>query len=176
MGEPAASIPHGETPLDYDAVAIALGRPGGGLVAQAVEAGDTPVEALLPGDAQFRLGHVQPAPVLGGVVGLEAPGQLASFFRRERVVEAGQGMGRPLLCMAERREVQPQSTPPPILTSQVGPTLAAAREDERVAPCVRVLVVPFCLISQCLGFVLVDRPIRMFRRGVECVKLERLRH
>jgi len=64
-----------------------------GLVLQDVDIGDASGEALFGQDAQFDLGHVEPAAVFGGVADLQAIQESPRLFRREGFVQRGRRMG-----------------------------------------------------------------------------------
>src|SRR5262245_10137149 len=55
--------------------------------------GNTAVEALLLQDTEFDLGHIQPTPMLGGVMQLELPGDPPRFGRLKRFIERRDLMG-----------------------------------------------------------------------------------
>ena len=52
------------------------------------------IQALTAQDADLDFDHVEPACVLGGVVELEPSQDLASFGRRERLIQGAGLMGR----------------------------------------------------------------------------------
>src|SRR5215471_2126840 len=70
-----ASVVGGESPVDGTDGGVAGGDPGRDLLFEDLTVRQAAVEALAGQDAQFDLGHVQPAAVLGGVVQLELVGQ-----------------------------------------------------------------------------------------------------
>src|SRR5262245_50927589 len=67
----AASILGGEAPVDAASRGVAPLLPGGYFGVEGGLVREAPVEALAAEDAQFDLGDVEPAAVLGGVVDLQ---------------------------------------------------------------------------------------------------------
>src|SRR6476659_2285473 len=60
-----------KAPVSFDIVSVAVEEPGGNLALEAAPIRDTPIEALIGQDSELRLGHIEPAAVLGGVVPFE---------------------------------------------------------------------------------------------------------
>ena len=72
---------------------IAPGFPGLGFPTQGVEVGYPTVQALPGEDTEFQFGDIEPTPVFGGVVNLQALRQAPGRFRIEGFVERTQLMG-----------------------------------------------------------------------------------
>src|SRR5207302_58456 len=67
MPEFDAGVGGGELPIDMDVAAVAAVFPDARLLAHFLASGDAAIETLASECAQFRLGGVQPAPVVGRV-------------------------------------------------------------------------------------------------------------
>src|SRR5919206_1830826 len=76
-----------EAPVNGGLLGVALLFPGRDLTHERGFVGDTAVEALLLEHTQLHLGHVQPAPMLGGVRQLQLPGDAPRLSRLERFIE-----------------------------------------------------------------------------------------
>ena len=72
MRQASPRIVHRKAPLDGDTVPIALVLPALRLLGERLLVRDAPVQALATEDAEFDLGHVQPAGVFGCVVKFQA--------------------------------------------------------------------------------------------------------
>ena len=75
VAELDAGVVGGEVPVDLPLVGVGVVLPGGEFSVQGVEFADPAVEALPSQDGQFDLGDVEPGPVFGCVVDLQALGQ-----------------------------------------------------------------------------------------------------
>src|SRR5512132_1005746 len=88
-----AGVGRGEAPVDLTAGTVAGGLPCGDFASQGGPVGQPPVQALLGEHAQLDLGHVQPAPMLGGGVEFELVGQPLGLGGSERLVQRGGCVG-----------------------------------------------------------------------------------
>src|SRR5256885_17138458 len=82
-----------ESPVDFDCVAVASLIPGSDLGSHLVDRANAACQTLARERAEFVLGHVQPASMLGCVVDFETLGQPLSFGKRKRLVERTDAMG-----------------------------------------------------------------------------------
>src|SRR5579872_5173885 len=82
-----AGVSGGEAPVHGGLRAVAAGRPGGYLAGQEGGVGDAPVETLAAEDGEFALRHVQPTPMLGGVVDLQPIQDTAGFGGGKGLIE-----------------------------------------------------------------------------------------
>ena len=76
-----------KAPVSFDIVSVAVEEPSGNLALEAAPIRDTPIETLIGQDSELRLGHIEPAAVLGGVVPFEALDEAPCLQRRECLVE-----------------------------------------------------------------------------------------
>ena len=76
-----------EVPVDGFSRGISLVLPGGGFLGEGRDIWDASVQALFGQDAQFNLGHVEPAAVFGGEVDVEAFDQTAGFGRGKGFIQ-----------------------------------------------------------------------------------------
>src|SRR6476660_4079593 len=76
-----------KAPVSFDIVSVAVEEPGGNLALEAAPIRDTPIEALIGQDSELRLGHSEPAAVLGGVVPFEALDEAPCLQGGECLVE-----------------------------------------------------------------------------------------
>jgi len=74
-------------------VGVGRGLPGGQFGVESVEVGDLTGEALAGQAGQFDFGDVEPGPVFGGVVDLDALGEGVGFGGRECLIQAGHTVG-----------------------------------------------------------------------------------
>src|SRR5580765_1284781 len=82
-----AGVGGGELPVDAGLGLVPGFLPGGHFSDQRRLVTDPPVEALPGQHRQFRLGHVQPTAMFGGVVDLQLVDQSPGFGRREPLVQ-----------------------------------------------------------------------------------------
>ena len=82
-----AGISSGEPPIDVVLVDIAVVPPRADFVDECVSVRNAAVQALASQHAQLRLGHVEPAPMLGRVVNLQLIRQPLGFGRWERLIQ-----------------------------------------------------------------------------------------
>ena len=76
-----------KAPVSLDIEGVAVDEPGGNLALEAAPIRDTPIETLIGQDSELRLGHIEPAAVLGGVVPFEALDEAPCLQGRECLVE-----------------------------------------------------------------------------------------
>ena len=90
MVEFCAGVLRCEAPRDHDVLMVARHFPGARLQAKHLFIGDAAVQALPFQDTDFALGWVQPAPMLRGVVELQALANSQRLRRlKSRVKTAG---------------------------------------------------------------------------------------
>ena len=82
-----ARIGDRKAPINGRLLRVALVFPGRDFTLERCFVGDAAIEALLLEDAQFDLGHVQPAPMLGGIMKLELPGAPPRLGRLKRFLQ-----------------------------------------------------------------------------------------
>ena len=81
-----ARIGGGEAPVHSHHVPVALVLPGVNFPAQHLLIRNPAVQALPGQHSDFNFSHVQPTPMLGGVVNLQTFGDTPRFYRLERLV------------------------------------------------------------------------------------------
>ena len=82
-----AGIGGGEAPICLGLVLVPAGLPGRNFPDERFFIRDAAVQALARQDAQFGFRHIEPTPVLGGVVPFEPLDQPSGFGRRESLVK-----------------------------------------------------------------------------------------
>ena len=82
-----ARIGDRKSPINGRLLRVALVFPGRDFTLERCFVGDAAIEALLLEDAQFDLGHVQPTPMLGGIMKLELPGDPPRLGRLKRFLQ-----------------------------------------------------------------------------------------
>ena len=87
------SIRCGKTPINGPSLGIAHLLPGRCFPGQGYLVRDTPVQALAGQDAQFNLRHIEPTPMLGGVVDLQPFGQAPGRCWGEHLIKGCWGVG-----------------------------------------------------------------------------------
>ena len=76
-----------KAPVSFDIASVALEEPGGNLSPEAARIRDTPIETLIGQDSKLRLGHIEPAAVLGREVPFEALDEASRLQRGKCLVE-----------------------------------------------------------------------------------------
>jgi len=83
----------GELPVDLALFGVGGVLPGGELGVEDLEVADAALEALPGQRRELDLGDVEPRPVFGGVVDLQALGQREGLGRIEGLVQGGDAVG-----------------------------------------------------------------------------------
>ncbi len=87
-----------ELPINHLLRRVTPGFPRLGFLTQGLQIRNPPVQALAGADTEFQFGDIEPTPVLGGVVNLQALRPASGSFRIEGLVERTQFMGAEVIA------------------------------------------------------------------------------